>query len=62
MRRRFEPGLKEYVARYRLDKKFLQKYSENKDLLERKIKEDEKAIIEYVTSDSFQTQLNYLNL
>lgn len=62
MNRRVEPGLKEYVSRYRMDKKLLQKHPENKDLLERRIKEHEKAIIGYVTSDSFQTQLNYLNL
>lgn len=62
MNRRVEPGLKEYVARYRMDKELLQKYPENKDLLERRIKEHETAIIGYVTSDSFQTQLNYLNL
>jgi hypothetical protein len=45
-----------------MDKELLSKYPENKELLERKIKEHEKAIIEYVTSDRFQTQLNYLNL
>lgn len=55
-------SLKHYVARYRMDKELLSKYPENKELLERKIKEHEKAIIEYVTSDRFQTQLNYLNL
>lgn len=55
-------SLKHYVARYRMDKELLTKHPENKELLERKIKEHEKAIIEYVTSDRFQTQLNYLNL
>lgn len=55
-------SLKYYVSRYRMDKELLSKYPENKELLERKIKEHEKAIIEYVTSDRFQTQLNYLNL
>lgn len=54
--------LKHYVARYRMDKDLLSKYPENKELLERRIREHEKSIIEYVTSDRFQTQLNYLNL
>ena len=62
MKQIVEPGLKIYVARYRMDKELLQKYPENKDLLERRIKEHEKAIIEYVTSDRFQTRLNYLSL
>lgn len=54
--------LKHYVARYRMDKELLSKHPENKELLERKIREHERSIIEYVTSDRFQTQLNYLNL
>lgn len=53
---------KHYVARYRKDKDLLLKHPENKDLLERRIRDHEKSIIEYVTSDRFQTQLNYLNL
>lgn len=62
MNRRVEPGLKEYVQLYRMDNELFQKHPENKDLFEKRIKEHEKAIIEYVTSDRFQTQLNYLNL
>ena len=54
--------LKYYVERYRMDKELLSKHPENKELLERKIREHEKSIIEYVTSDRFQTELNYLNL
>lgn len=54
--------LKHYVARYRMDKDLLSKHPENKELLERRIREHEKSIIEYVTSDRFQTQLNYLYL
>lgn len=54
--------LKHYVARYRMDEELLSKHPENKELLERRIREHEKLIIEYVTSDRFQTQLNYLNL
>lgn len=54
--------LKQYVSRYRTDKELLSKHHENKELLERRIRDHEKAIIEYVTSDRFQTQLKYLNL
>lgn len=54
--------LKHYVARYIMDKNLLSKNPENKELLERRIRDTEKSIIEYVTSDRFQTQLNYLNL
>ena len=54
--------LKNYVTRYRMDKELLKKHPENKEMLERRIKQHERDIINYVTSDSFQTQLNYLNL
>ncbi len=54
--------LKTYVARYKYDNNLLSKYPKNKELLERRIKEHEKAIIEYVTSDRFQTALASLNL
>ena len=54
--------LKNYVTRYRMDKELLEKHPENKEMLERRIKQHERDIINYVTSDSFQTQLNYLNL
>lgn len=54
--------LKNYVTRYRMDKELLEKHPENKEVLERRIKQHERDIINYVTSDSFQTQLNYLNL
>ncbi len=62
MNKRIPTTLKHYVARYRTDKEMLSKHPENKELLEKRIRDHEKAIIEYVTSDSFQTQLNYLNL
>lgn len=55
-------ALKNYVSRYRTDKELLEKHPENKELLERRIKQHERDIITYVTSDSFQEQLNYLNL
>ncbi len=54
--------LKTYVACYKYDNNLLSKYPKNKELLERRIKEHEKAIIEYVTSDRFQTALASLNL
>lgn len=54
--------LKHYVARYRMDKELLEKHPESKERLEQRIKRHERDIITYVTSDSFKTQLNYLNL
>lgn len=54
--------LKTYVTRYKYDKDLLYKHPENKELLERRIREHEKAIIEYVTSDRFQIALDSLNL
>lgn len=54
--------LKTYVARYKYDNDLLSKHPENKELLERRIKGHEKAIIEYVTSDRFQIALDNLNL
>lgn len=59
------PMLKHYVARYKMDKKLLEKHQdnpENKALLERRIKRHEQDIIAYVTSDSFECALNNLNL
>ena len=54
--------LKNYVTRYRTDKELLEKHPENRALLERRIKQHERDIVDYVTSDSFQIQLKYLNL
>ena len=54
--------LKNYVERYRMDKELLEKHPKNKEMLERRIKQHERDIVDYVTSDSFQSQLNYLNL
>lgn len=62
MKRLPSTTLKNYVTRYRMDKELLEKHPENKEMLERRIKQHERDIINYVTSDSFQTQLNYLNL
>ena len=60
--RKMPETLKTYVSRYKYDKDLLSKHPENKELLERRIREHEKAIIEYVTSDRFQIALDSLNL
>ena len=54
--------LKHLVARYKLDKEFLQKHPENRELLEKRIRRHEKDIAEYVSSDSFQMVLNCYNI
>ena len=59
------PTLKNYVARYKMDKKLLEKYpeqSKERELLERRIERHEKDIVAYVTSESFECALNNLNL
>lgn len=60
--RKMQVTLKTYVSRYKYDKDLLSKHPENKELLERRIREHEKAIIEYVTSDRFKIALDSLNL
>ena len=55
-----EPTLKNYVYRYKSDKERLEKYPEHKELLERRIRRHEQDIIAYVTSERFDTILNYL--
>ena len=52
--------LKHLVARYKIDKMLLEKYPEKKVLLEKRIKQHEKDIVNYVTSTSFQAKLNVL--
>ena len=56
------PTLKNYVARYKMDKKLLEKHPEHKELLEKRLKRHEKDIIAYVTSERFNCALNNLNL
>ena len=56
------PKLKNYVARYKIDKRLLEKHPEHKELLERRIKRHEKDIVAYVTSERFECALNNLNL
>ena len=57
-----EPTLKNYIERYRVSKELLKAHPENKDLLERKIKEAERDIVAYVTTDDFIEKLESLNL
>ena len=52
--RKMPVTLKTYVSRYKYDKDLLSKHPENKELLERRIREHEKAIIE----DRKSTRLN----
>ncbi len=56
------PTLKNYVARYKMDKKLLEKHPESKELLEKRIKRHEQDIVAYVTSKRFECALNNLNL
>ena len=57
-----EPTLKNYIARYNLNKELLEKHPENRALIERKLKEAEQDIIKYVTNETFVAKLDYLNL
>ena len=56
------PTLKNYVARYKMDKKLLKDHPEHKELLEKRLQRHEKDIVAYVTSERFQYALNNLNL
>lgn len=57
-----KPTLKNYVERYKIDKKLLEKYPTQRELLEKRIKRHEKDIVAYVTSESFERALNKFNL
>lgn len=57
-----KPTLKNYIARYKMDKILLEKCPEQKELLEKRIERHEKDIVAYVTSESFEYALNNLNL
>lgn len=57
-----EPTLKNYVARYNMDKKLLEQHPEKKEMLEKRIKRHEQDIIAYVTSENFEKKINELNL
>ena len=54
--------LKNLVERYRTDKMLLDKSPEHKELLKKRMNQHKEDIVNYVTSDSFQPQLNFLNL
>lgn len=58
MRKLQEPTLKNYVARYKIDKCLLEKHPEGKEMLERRIVKHEKYIVAYVTSAKFEAILN----
>ena len=62
MLKRTEPTLKNYIHRVRLWRKLIEKHPEREGLLKRKIKETEKIIVEYVTSDSFAQRIEHINL
>ena len=62
MNRLPSPMLKHYVARYKMDKKLLEKHPEHKELLEKRIKRHEQDIVAYVTSEHFECALNNLHL
>ena len=49
-------------ARYKTDKMLLERHPEHKELLEKMIKQHEKDIIAYVTSERFEYALEHLNL
>ena len=59
-----EPKLKNYVARYKTDKRLLEVYTEgkNRELLEKRIARHEKDIVAYVTSEKFENVLNHLDI
>ena len=60
-----KPTLKNYIARYKMDKQLLEKYPGNtkeRELLNKRILKHEKDIIAYVTSEKFEYALNNLNL
>lgn len=65
MKRFREPTIQNYIERYRLNKRLLEQHDPNheqKELLERKIKEAEQKIIEYFTSDNFVERMKYINI
>lgn len=63
MRRQLPPTtLKHYVNRYRADKKMLENLPEHRELLEKRIERHKEDIINYVTSDWFQSVLKNVNL
>ena len=57
-----QPTLENLVNRLKLDKELLEQYSEDKELLEKRIKQHKEDIANYVTSDRFSYALRVFNL
>lgn len=57
-----EPTLKNLIIRYEVNKRFLEKYPEQKSMLEKHVERAKNDIVEYVTSERFKCALEYLNL
>ncbi len=56
-----KPTLMNYIFRLKMDRKLLKKNPQN-EMLQKRIKQDEKDIINYVTTDTFEKQAEHLNL
>lgn len=57
-----QPTLENLVNRLKLDTELLEKHPENKELLEKRIKQHKEDITNYVTSDRFSYALRVFNL
>ena len=57
-----QPTLENLVNRLKLDKELLEKHPENKELLEKRIKQHKEDITNYVTSERFLYALKVFNL
>lgn len=57
-----QPTLENLVNRLKLDTELLEKHPENKELLEKRIKQHKEDIANYVTSDRFSHALRVFNL
>jgi hypothetical protein len=57
-----QPTLENLVNRLKLDKELLEKHTENKELLEKRIKQHKDDIANYVTSERFLYALKVFNL
>ena len=55
-----QPTLENLVNRLKLDKELLEQYPEDKELLEKRIKQHKEDIANYVTSDRFSYALRFL--
>ena len=57
-----QPTLENLVNRLKLDKELLEKHPENKELLEKRIKQHKDDIANYVTTERFLYVLKVFNL